>query len=82
MGNTPEGARRAVETKKRKLGKDYFSKLTSKAAKSRKNPYLPMKDPEYARKLAKLSSIKRRAMAKAKAEAKAKEAEQGSSPAE
>lgn len=57
---TPEGRLKAEQTLRQKYGVNYREVMGSMGAKARKKFYLPMKDPDYARKLQQLSVEKRR----------------------
>lgn len=77
-GNTSEGARRAIETKLKKYGPDYFKKLASKAGKA--STARPMRDPAYASKLGLIAGERRRQRVADKQRRHKREAERAAEP--
>lgn len=68
MSNNQDGRRRSVETNLSK-DPDYYKKLASRGGQ--KSTHRPMRDPEYARELARRSAEVRRAKRDARLQAQA-----------
>jgi general stress protein YciG len=71
MSNSTDGRRRSVETNLAK-DPDYYKKLAKRGGQN--STHRPMRDPEYAREMARRSAIVRRAKRDARLQALAQEA--------